>query len=417
MAHLRPCGTQAVWWKVIGATAVLLVACGGSGGGGSADPAHPNGRQLASVVQYEFPSSLGLAGFGPFVEKTVIGDLDGDGRNDVATFSNSFGSYVIVMYQAQDGTFDSFIAIPITDLGLTTISDIALGDLNGDGRLDLAVVGDPPPQTIGNGPHLRVLYQDPTGEFGPPVSFHVTDESFAQGLKLVIGDVNSDGLVDVVVGSSPARVLLQEPGGSLGTPVTVNALFPRGEIHVADMNSDGMNDLIYQAGGKSIGILLQLAPGVFSDTPQIYPMVTSYWPSFDTFKVGDVNGDGKADVVVADPGNDGYLNIFLQNAGGTLDSPQLITVAFNTVSGIEIGDVDKDGLNDLICEDATQVLILYQKPDHSFKDPVAYSLPTQTIGSPSSPQAMSVGDVDADGWSDVVVAFENSIFVLHNGPQ
>jgi len=407
-------------WLIVAALWAMLFACAGSN---SSSPSTPpiQTRALQAAADYTVGSLSAPAGL-PFFQKTVIGDLDGDGRNDVAAFTNATvnGSDVVVLYQDQTGELTTFVSFnSLSDLGLTAVRDIAVGDLNGDGRLDLAVSGIPVPQMVGNGPSLVVLYQSPNGSLGPPAQYHVTDESFAVGQPLAIGDVNSDGRNDIVLGGVPLRVMLQGPDGSLGTASTFSSnIFGGGGVQIADMDADGRNDVVFQAGPKSLGILRQVAPGVFADTPDIYPVVTSYWPFFDTFTVGDVNGDGKNDVVVADPDNDGYLNIFLQNSGGTLDAPQLVTVNFNYVTGISIADIDQDGLNDLVCETGAWLQVFHQKADHTFQAPILYHLPTQTIGDPLSPQSMSVGDVNGDGWPDAVLGFlDEGIFVLLNVPQ
>jgi len=409
---------------IVAALCAVLFACTGSN---SSNPSTPpiQARALQAAADYTVGSLSAPPGVSPFFLKTVIGDLDGDGRNDVATFTNWTinGSDVVVLYQGQSGELTRFVSFnSFSDLGLDAVRDIAVGDLNGDGRADLAILGSPLPVTIGNGPQLAVLYQDSTGNFKPPVRYTITNQSFSLGLRLAIGDVNSDGRNDIVFSGSPMRVMLQDSDGSLGTDAvslfTVNAFTTMlGEVQIADMDADGRNDIVFQAGDKSLGILRQIAPGVFAGTPDIYPVVTSYWSSFHTFKVGDVNGDGKPDVVVADPGNSGYLNIFLQNNGGTLDAPQLVSVTFNYVTGISIADIDKDGLNDLVCETGPWLQVFHQKADHSFEAPILYHLPTQTIGDPLSPQSMSVGDVNGDGWPDAVVGFlDEGIFVMFNAP-
>lgn len=423
-------------WLVLAILYATLPACGGGGTSSnlaaSGGPVQPQARKLEATAQYSFGSLSAPTGQ-PIFSKTVIGDFNGDGRNDVATFTTATinGSDVVVMYQATDGTFQSFVSLnSISDLGLTAINDIAVGDLNGDGRMDLAVLGNPLPQTIGSGPQLIVLYQDSAGNLGPPLSVTVSSDQLAVGGRLAIGDMNADGRNDVVVGGNPVTVILQGSDGSLGAgagsifTVNANSSFD-GEVHIADMDADGNNDLIFQAGNKSIGILRQMSPGVFSGTADLYQVVTSYWNSFYTFEVGDLNGDGKNDVVVLDPGNSGYLNIFLQNSSGTLDAPQLVTIMSSPLYGIEIADINKDGLNDIVGEvvDASyptgvgQVHVFYQKSDHTFQNSTAYLFPTSAGGGSSFHQALSIGDVNGDGWPDAVVSWQDEgIFVLQNIP-
>jgi hypothetical protein len=392
----------------------------------------PQVRKLDISAQYT-PGPLSAPTGLPNFQKTVIADFNGDGRNDIATFTSSTinGSDLVVMYQAQDGTFTTFVSFnSFNDLGLNSINDIAAGDLNGDGRIDLAVFGNPIAQPINSGPPLVVLYQDSAGNFGSPVSVTVFSDPLAIGGRLAIGDMNADGRNDVVVGGNPMMVVLQGSDGSLGTgtgsifSLSTYSTFS-GELHIADMDADGDNDLVFQDGNKSIGILRQTSPGVFGGSVEHYQVVTSYWNSFNTFEVGDVNGDGKNDVVALDPGNGGYLNIFLQNSSGTLDVPQLVTITSSPLYGIEIADINKDGLNDIMGDvvdpgyptGVGQIHVFYQRSDHTFQNSTAYYFPTSAGGGSSVNQALSIGDVDGDGWPDAVVSWlDEGIFVLSNKP-
>lgn len=421
--HARAC----LFWGLMLICGGMLASCGG-GGSTPDQTAQLQARKLEAIFQYTTGPLSAPAGQ-PFFLKTVIGDLDGDGRNDVATFTNWTvnGSDVVVLYQDQSGMFTAFSSFnSISDLGLDAVNDIAVGDLNGDGLVDLAILGNPLPQTTGFGAPLVVLYQDSAGNLGPPVAYNVP-----HGLRLAIGDLNSDGRNDVVINTTLATIILQGSDGSLGTaPGSVFSVNTGpsflGEVHIADMDADGDNDLVFQSGDKTVGILRQVAPGIFSNAPEFYQVVTSYWTSFNTFAVGDVNGDGKNDVVVLDPGNNGLMNIFLQNSSGTLDVQKLIIITSSPLYGIEISDVNKDGLNDILGEvvDAGsptgvgQVHVFYQKADHTFQNPTVYIFPTSAGGGSQSHQSLSIGDVTGDGWPDAVVSWiDEGIFVLRNAPQ
>jgi hypothetical protein len=155
-------------------------------------------------------------------------------------------------------------------------------------------------------------------------------------------------------------------------------------------------------------------------------VTTSYSNSFNTFAVRDLNGDGRNDVAVLDPGNNGPLNIFLQNSRGTLDPPTFITVTSSPLYGIEIADLDKDGLNDILGDVVAaasptgigQIHVFYQQPDHSFRSPTVYTFATSAGGGSQSYQALSIGDINSDGWPDAVVTWlDEGVFVLLNVPR
>jgi hypothetical protein len=291
------------------------------------------------------------------------------------------------------------------------------------------------PVSVGFGPPLVVLYQDASGNLGPAVPYMVIVGSLSLGMgwdlatRFAIGDFNSDGRKDIVIGGSPMVVLLQRSDGTFGASSTfrVNgAAVLTGEIRAADMDGDGDDDIVFQAGDTTLGVLRQVSPGVFASAPELYSVTLSYWPSFYTFAVGDLNGDGRNDVVVPDPGNNGSLNIFLQNVGGTLNAPQLVPITSSPLYGIEIADINKDGLNDIVGDvvdpgipaGVGQVHVFYQRPDHTFQSSTKYTFATAAGGGSQSHQSLSIGDINGDGWPDAMVAWhDEGLFALLNVPQ
>jgi hypothetical protein len=370
-----------------------------------------------------------LAGFAPGVHypdpstsinlgNTAIGDLNGDLRNDVAVLEAS-GPRILIYYQNVGGTLDSAMTIT-TDLSLR---GIGIGDVNNDGLADMIVSGN---TTTTSGPlgRLAVFRQDQTTHtLGAPQEYTISTDNVG---PLAIADLNSDALPDVVsagtgTGSNGViSLLFQGVGGVLGPEVTYTnvPVDVEGELHAADMNNDGRNDIVLQSAYKEMAVIKQVSPGTFSSTPDLFTIQTSYWPYFQSFSLGDLNGDGRIDVVIDDPGNGGYLNIFLQNTSGILTGPTLTTVSFNAQNEVHIADLDGDGLNDLILlSNGNTIQILYQSADHSFQSPITYTLPTQSSGGTSIHQAMSVGDATGDGLLDIVASWSNEgLFVLPRLP-
>jgi hypothetical protein len=368
---------------------------------------------LPGVHSPDFSTSI-------YLGNTAVGDLNGDGRNDVAVLETyNIPTRILVYYQNAGGTLDPPQVIT-TDLSLR---GIAIGDVNNDGLADLIVSGNSTAATSGFLGRIAVFRQDNAHALGAPQEYVLSTNDVG---PLAVADLNGDSLPDVVsagAGSGTNGVIslfFQGSGGVLGPEVTYTSVpvVVDGELHVADMNHDGSNDIVLQSGVLQLAIITQVSPGTFSTTPDFYTVQTSYWGSFRSFALGDLNGDGRTDVAVADPGNSGFLNIFVQNASGTLNGPTLMTISSNVQDEVHIADLDGDGLNDLILLSfGHTVQILYQSADHSFQGPLTYGLPTQSSGGTFVHEALSVGDVTGDGLPDIVSSWSNEgIFVLPRMP-
>jgi hypothetical protein len=358
------------------------------------------------TVQSDFGPAVNYPGIQyQYLANTAIGDLNGDGRNDVAVLQQ-FGNSVFIYYQKADHTMDT-VQVIYTDL---TVRGVAIADVDHDGLAELIVSGDT---------KIYVYKQDAvTHALGSPQAYPVSVMS-ASGL--VVADLNNDGLPDIVVsgtdagGSGVISMLFQNANGTLASEVTYTAVpvYAGGELHVADMNNDGLNDIVIQSSAKQLAVIKQVSAGTFSTAPDYYTVQTNYWPSFNSFALGDLNGDGRTDIAVSDP--TGNLNIFLQNDSGQLSGP---TILSGYSSEIHIADLDGDGLNDIILlNDGYWVTVLYQGQDHSFTNAKNYFLPTASEGGTVVHQAMSIGDVTGDGLPDIVASWsDEGIFVLPHLP-
>ncbi len=203
-------------------------------------------------------------------------------------------------------------------------------------------------------------------------------------------------------------IFFQNSDGTLGPEViynSVNIMF-EGQIHMADMNNDGLYDIVVQSGQKELAVIKQISPGVFSTTPDLYTVQTSYWQNFSSFALGDLNGDGRTDIVAVDPGNNGYINIFLQNSQGKLDDPVLIQTSV-VPFGVKMAEITGDGLNDLIMDVSGGIVVFPQQQDHSFGSERYYSYQATSYGGSTVHQALSIGDVTGDGLLDAVVTWSD----------
>lgn len=352
--------------------------------------------------------------------KTAIGDLNGDNKNDVAVIQSGNNTGLVqIFYQDSTGKLNN----PIELTTNIYTRGLAIKDINNDGRDDLILSGMSKSARMGELGRIVVYKQDPaSGQLMTPIEYTVSSNSAG---SLEIADLNSDGLNDIAAISpnigSPGNlsIFFQDSNGGLYPEVVYNNLFVRftGEIHIADMDNDGDNDIVLQSDLKQLAVIKQISPGQFSNVPDTYDVVVNSWPNFDSFALGDVNGDGLNDIVVLAPGTTSYLNIFLQNSGRTFDAPTLIKsecISF----GIEIYDITRDGLNDIIGDSSGHVCVYPQNKNNSFGNYHYYSYPSVSYGGSVVHEALSIGDVTGDGLPDAVLTWsDKGLFVLPFYPQ
>ncbi len=336
------------------------------------------------------------------------GDFNGDGKTDVAfTLPGGAG---FVMLGNGDGTFQT--ARPIA--GLTSISSLAAGDLNGDGKLDLAAAGCALPSCPPDGPWLYTMLGNGDGTFQAPVAYK--NATYAQAVA--IGDIDGDGKLDVAVGRSVGSVpvLLGNGDGTLRysqfwpisdlptTTLTTNA------ITIVDTNKDGKQDLVVFWSVPplaTISVLRGLGDGNFM-TPltQPYPYIPQQ------VALADFNRDGVPDIATNGtekglPGG-GRVAILLGSGFGPFGAPTYpdYPTTFEPAT-FAVGDLNGDGNPDLVVRagSATSLSILSGSGDGTF-------LPAQAFPLSTSGSVNSVIDLNGDGRPDVVVRTATGIAVL-----
>jgi hypothetical protein len=230
-----------------------------------------------------------------------------------------------------------------------------------------------------------------------------------------VGDVNGDGIADVVgVGGTGIAVLLGNGNGTFreGPPGGPGLTAPGGSV-IADLNGDGKPDLVISGGLNGIsepsGIAVALGNGDGTFQPVVF-----YQAGTDMYiggvALGDFNGDGILDA--ATPGESG-LWLFPGEGGGVFGSPALVRFngSTNSTLAVAAADFNKDGNLDVAVTTGTGFAILLGKGNGTFLQPAYFDAP--------SPNVLAVGDVNMDGYPDVALAAEDSpnhVFLyLNNG--
>jgi hypothetical protein len=336
----------------------------------------------------EFPVSLPS---GIDSESVAIGDVTGDGRADVvvggwATTVRPTGIVVLVFAQQASGQLDAPVTYFVSPTGLA--GTVALGDLNGDGRLDVAV----PRQN-----DVAVLFQNASGTLDLPQPLAITQLGTTAEI-VAIADLDGDGRDDLLSAGWAAAgidVFLQTAQGTLAPSRSFACPHPGfDDIAIADFNGDGRLDVALAGENSTAGCMLLQQPGGFA---QYQSLTMPFGPL--GIEGGDVNGDGRDDLVAVGNGNAGQLGVAAQASDGTL-SAFAWTTSYDIPNDLLLADVDLDGRKDaLVVHTGWARLGFYYQDATGLAAEQLISIANVGWGT----QRMAVGDVNSDGRPDIAL--------------
>jgi len=329
------------------------------------------------------PETL-LAGSEPVA--IVDADLDHDGHPDLLV-ANAFAQTFSVFLGL--GESDGAFAPRVDFAAGGEPRDVATGDLNNDGHLDVVLAN--------GGGTLAVRIGDGAGGFGPL-------KSYAAGPPdaLAIADFDGDGLRDVAAASSQANVvsiLLGKGHGLLGNKTDIAAgPLPIDLVH-GDFDGDGLLDLAVadQTSGSfgpgKLAFLRGHGDGSFN-----LPVLYNAGVEADSLAQGDFDHDGDLDLAVAvNLDVFGSVAILLNNGNGTF-APQVLYPTGRLASDVVVGDFDRDHQPDLAIPNAfnATATILRGQGDGTFELLAQYAPGL-------APVALTAGEFDGDGALDLAV--------------
>ncbi|MFK7739115.1 MAG: FG-GAP-like repeat-containing protein [Planctomycetota bacterium] len=316
-----------------------------------------------------------------------LGDVNADGFVDRVV---AMASGVQVWFGDGVGGFTAgspFGAAPPTAL--------ALGDMDGDGDLDCVLA------RLGNNELYR---NDGLGGFAFASGFGPASDTRSLGLT----DVDLDGDLDVFVGNNgDNQMYVNDGSGSFTQDASVfDNLLPvaRGNetlaVLVRDLDRDGDEDVILINGGD---LFAPQNAFVLERNSLGYSLLSTLFANLlaTGATMGDVDGDGREDLAIAQLSNDGSATIkwFRGLANGVATQPQNVATNGQYFSrSVAIADINADGRSDFVVGDVSvsnqPIAVIEQQPNGAFV--VAQEVPTTSL------ERLAVGDFDRDGDLDIV---------------
>jgi hypothetical protein len=366
---------------------------------GSAGPVDA-GPPLFAPMPIDQPLPVGYL---PYA--VAVADVTGDGRDDIIVLASSNQAALVVYAQTAAGE----LAAPQIYLSGTLASTgtmLAVADFDGDGRLDVAFAANA---------DLRLFPQTPAGTLGAP---RVLTPNFpSEGSELLAaGDFDGDGRADLVWGgwaSNHVDVWYQKEGlqsaHSFGCPHGGHD-----SIAVADFDGDGALDVAISSQDSSTLCFIDQRPGGFSAATT---MALAEMPPVDRIAAGDIDGDGRADLLLLGGYNidvqDRYLDVLHQNADGSFALWDTLATDWYP-TGVLVADVDGDGIGDVVVSHYPELVVgIYRRlPAGGLTAEETYryaGAENDRVG----PQLTAVGDVNGDGQPDVVTVAD-SLWILYH---
>lgn len=311
-------------------------------------------------------------------------DVNNDGIADLISFENANMEFLVRLGNG-DGTFRS----PVTRSWGLSARNYTFVDINGDGKLDMAASAD----VAGQG-SAWVFIGNGDGSFQAATSV-ITNSVTVLG-QIVGADLNNDGKQDLVVAdrtNGKVKVLIGNGNGTFAAAVSYSAGTDPNKLAIGDLNGDGTLDIITgsSTGADSLVILNGNGAGSFSSGTTI-----AGFNNISGVKLADINHDGYADILATTNGSS-KLNTMLSNGNGTFQAN--VSYSVTGASDLVVGDLNGDGIKDVVASSSTGGVVFTGNGDGTLTTASTFSL---MVG---APLGIDAADLNGDGVLDLLSGF------------
>lgn len=339
-----------------------------------------------------------------YTERCALADLDGDGKNDLIGTIAARGVYLYRNISVDTSiVFQPKIDVPVADgpLGL------AVGDLDGDGRFDLVITN----HATQSGGTISVLRNTSTPgriSFTPRVTYYTGNDRYSQPENATIADLDGDGRPEVIALNRGSSNLSIFKNYSVKDTIMLTGLLnvtteqnPQA-VSTGDLNGDGKPEIVVANDNQgTVSVLINTSrPDTLSFSKhQDFP--AEHGPY--SVAVGDLDGDGQADLAVATKSQD-YLSVYKNITTNTTTIALADRINYKigeTGSWVSIGDVDGDGKPDLVGGDS-----YYQNLGvlRNNSQPGTIAFDPRVLFAHGPVNCISLGDLDGDGAPEIATA-------------
>ncbi len=351
----------------------------------------------------------------------ALGDIDGDGKSDIVVVNNGSSNLTVYRNISSSGsiTLSSFAAGVTFSLGGSCVG-LSIGDIDGDGKLDIAVTKDVASQVA--------LFHNTSTIGSISMAARVDIATNANPTNVYIQDLDADGKSEVVVVNFlSSNISVYRNIGSAGS-ITVGSFAakvdfavnsnPEG-IAIGDIDGNGLADVVVSnRGSANVSVFRNLSsPGTITFAGKV---------DFSTagnpvgVALADIDGDGALDILTANISNSLTVLRNTSSVGSiTMASGVNFSAGSTPFFAVAVADFDADGKPDVALSNfsAANAVVLRNTATSGVINAASFS-PFLNFTSGAGSYSVAAGDLDGDGRADIVTANNgpSSISVLRNAP-